>query len=444
MSVIAGLLSMTLVVCATARWGDSALHPQDGPHADVTLIIDDDGVRVDIAANLVMLDEMFTAPRESPDAFDTGEEEIFADAAAAFLISHHPVAIDGVTVEPVVANIQFHPPNAALVGLFPRFGLRGLARVSFTATYPTVAPPESVSMTWTTFPPDVAANPDDPPPLTIPAEVHDHGRRSMIRFTPNEPQFIWHAATDPGLDGELAIPVPPEPTPPLSTQQWVFSSGGTIMAILLAVLFFREANKPRSKRPRLARFAAWAWSLSAAMIVTGTWVIPTPGGESIVSSSEEASAIFQPLHANIYDAFGHLAKSDVYDALEQSVDGPLLDELYRTMHRSLIMKEHGGAVALVEAVRVTTFSLDDAGMLQRGGDSVTGFQCTATWEVDGVVSHWGHTHEQTNQYVAEFLIQAVPEAGWRITDVLLLDQQRLFESGPDEPPQETDPGPVEF
>ena len=55
---------------------------------------------------------------------------------------------------------------------------------------------------------------------------------------------------------------------------------------------------------------------------------------------------------NIYRAFDYNEKSDVYDALEHSVTGDLLEELFLKIQSGLRMQEQGGAVAHVKRVRI--------------------------------------------------------------------------------------------
>jgi hypothetical protein len=68
----------------------------------------------------------------------------------------------------------------------------------------------------------------------------------------------------------------------------------------------------------------------------------------------------------------------------------------------------------IELVRVESEGLD-------GG---TGFLASCTWNVKGAVGHWGHIHQRTNQYQAEFRIQPV-EGSWKITELELLQEERL-------------------
>ena len=53
-----------------------------------------------------------------------------------------------------------------------------------------------------------------------------------------------------------------------------------------------------------------------------------------------------------------------------------------------------------------------------------GFVATATWVVKGSVGHWGHLHQRTNRYRAEFDIRPVDDA-WKVAELQLLEEERL-------------------
>ena len=146
------------------------------------------------------------------------------------------------------------------------------------------------------------------------------------------------------------------------------------------------------------------------------------GGNQDLPSSSEAEQIFLPLHANIYRAFDYTAESDIYDALAQSVDGPLLDTLYNQVYRGLIMQEEGGAVSRVMAVRPVELAVESIGILP--DDGRPGFDVLARWQVDGKVTHWGHSHERTNEYQARYTVLQTDQ-GWRIGGSQVQEQLRV-------------------
>ena len=131
-----------------------------------------------------------------------------------------------------------------------------------------------------------------------------------------------------------------------------------------------------------------------------------------------AVGIATTLLKNIYRAFDYRNESDVYDALANSVHGDLLSELYLKIHKSLTLREQGGAVSSVKDVRVSQARIG------RGEDKGGGFSAALTWTVEGTVEHWGHIHTRLNQYQAELRIRTI-EGAWRITDMNVTNQERL-------------------
>ena len=84
------------------------------------------------------------------------------------------------------------------------------------------------------------------------------------------------------------------------------------------------------------------------------------------------------------------------------------------------MQEQGGAVSRIRGVRL----LDGRLLETTAADESEEFGYECDWTVDGTVEHWGHIHSRTNKYAARFRVSAI-EGQWKITDVEVLDQERL-------------------
>ena len=54
---------------------------------------------------------------------------------------------------------------------------------------------------------------------------------------------------------------------------------------------------------------------------------------------------------------------------------------------------------------------------------------SATWQVDGRVTHWGHAHDRTNEYDGRFTV-AAEQGGWRIHDAEITRQERVDSAAP--------------
>ena len=56
-------------------------------------------------------------------------------------------------------------------------------------------------------------------------------------------------------------------------------------------------------------------------------------------------------------------------------------------------------------------------------DDRPGFGYRSKWNLIGTVEHWGHVHQRTNQYDAEFAVQLV-DGSWKITNLKVLDESQ--------------------
>jgi hypothetical protein len=128
-------------------------------------------------------------------------------------------------------------------------------------------------------------------------------------------------------------------------------------------------------------------------------------------SADQAKNVFTALHSGLYRSLDFGTEDRIYDALAQTVDGELLEDLYLQLRQSLELRDQGGAIARIRSVEY------DAGAAVARKESVVpwpGFQYKSTWTVSGTVEHWGHVHERQNQFDAVFTIEP-REGHWKIT-----------------------------
>ena len=154
----------------------------------------------------------------------------------------------------------------------------------------------------------------------------------------------------------------------------------------------------------------------AVLILVGVWALPQAISPSYVSD-EEAGEILSGLMKNIYGAFDYREESVIYEILERSASGDLLTEIYLETRRSLELANQGGARAKVKSVEMLEASQEPLG-------TEIGFIAQCKWSVSGSVGHWGHVHQRTNQYVAQFVVKAI-DGVWKITQLELLQEERL-------------------
>lgn len=412
-------LLLALVLMSPSAVAPPVWHPVDGPDVDVRIQVMDQAVRFQIVMNLAYVDEIVDTPREDEYSIQPREHAAVRDVLFSYLRESNSLRIDGVPVAPVDKGFEFYEPDMDMLPLFPRTMEKGLARVMLAIDYPCKSRPKKVSIVWGEFPVNrVLETPVEKPRIEIKAHLIARGVDEIVPLTAAEPEYTWHDTGESVADRFLAVPEPLRQEP----LQVPLLSSGLLLLLLLSIAV-----------PRLRRRPAWL-GVAALLLVPGAWLsrdlalyeAPNPFDSGpALPSSEQAVAIFQPLHQNIYRAFDYVEEGEIYDALAQSVDGQLLDDLYNQVYRSLIMHEEGGAVSRVEAVRQVATEVESVGQLP-SFDGRPGFQVHARWQVDGVVRHWNHAHYRTNEYEARYtVVQA--EAGWRIAGHRVLSQKRIDE-----------------
>jgi len=412
--------------------GQCRAHPQDGPHADIKISIDEQSVRFDIVMNLVFMDDLTDVYREDPGRLHEIEEPAARDALMAYfkgqtslealsdrglgrIRGKHSVTVDGVEVTPVLHSFATMNPPRELLALFPVTGSRGLNRVNMVVDYPVKSMPSEVRIRWGSFPADiVAATEAGAPPIAIEAELIAEGLVSIIRFAPDDPEYVWHSTGTTPEERFLAVPPVAEAERPTIPALSLGFLGG---ALVLGLFALAAPSGRRSK----GVIGALVLAIGAGA-TTGVVRVPNPLAEpSNLPTEAQALAAFQPLHANIYRAFDYAEESDIYDALARSVQGDLLGDLYREVYQSLVMREEGGAVSRVqEVVRVE----DQVTEVAQTADGRPSFTVQSRWRVQGVVYHWGHSHTRLNEYAALYTVVG-GEEGWRIAESKTLEQFRV-------------------
>ncbi|MHC4809637.1 MAG: hypothetical protein ACYTEV_04645 [Planctomycetota bacterium] len=462
-------LPAALALLAALVFGHpAAAHPQDGPHADVRIRLDERVLRWNIGLNLAYMDEIVDVGRERIDAVAAIEADILRDAVLEHLAEDNRVLIDGRLVRPEVRLWALREGDPTLLPMFPRAGMRGLIRAEIILDYPHDGAPESLELTWADYPMDVLSaelEGGSPAPLVLQAQLQAEGVIELIEFSAGMPTVTWHATGRtiderlrpvPDLaeaiaaagfgDAEGSFPSPPptagtDARAPAASPEAVGDRGADLGVFLLAgtaILVLGVVVMPG--RPRSARLlgvslatglltAAGWWMLAGPASRTGEFATDPPR----VAASRAAPAttatgpipaaacvaVFEPLLLNVYTAFDYSEESDVYDALARSVDGALLEELYRRIHRGLVMDDHDRAVA-----RVSGVELIDATVAAPDEAAEGRFEVAARWRVDGTVVHWGHAHVRIHEYAARSVVRRT-DRGWRITDQVILEQSRI-------------------
>jgi hypothetical protein len=424
------IVALLAVLMATllAR-ADARAHPQDGPHADLRLAIDGKGVTFQVGLNLAFIDEAIAAPRESLDRVGEVEAQALEDALRAFMASQVVVEIDGQTIDPDILKYDFYDePEPWMIGVFPRYGARALIRCAITARYP-AEDPQVVKVTWPTYPRDQVAaelegltGPDGLAPfMVIEALLQtSDGGVQIMPFSKAKPTVEWHA--DESGDSRYAA-VPPVPVPAEPMALSLLGLALFLVGLNAAIIVWRKRGPLRG----LGTLGAAAVAGAAAAIVLPLLRIPIlgTGGGLPLPGDEQAAAIFEPLHANLYKAFDYGNEGEIYDALERSVSGPLLKILYTQVYNSLVQAEQGGMLGIVTGVDPMDTTLQS---ITLGDDGRARIDVRHHWSVEGTVYHWGHSHTRVHEYEAIYTLAGL-EQGWRIVNQQMLEQRRVDEDG---------------
>ena len=339
--------------------------------------------------------------------------EELSEKLTSYFAEHCPVRIDGLAVSPVLEDIQFVDlENQVHLGQVTNFVL-----AYFLLHYPIKMRPQTVDVTWGIFLPEDAGeivpqtlDPSEHEPQVISGIFYTYDALEPMRFTPDEPQYIWHTP-QPTLSVGAGQQLGAASEAAARGRRWTLSLAWPIASILLlAGLFLGIKRRP-------------SWALT--MILSGAAVTAAhrpltiglgPASERL--GEREARQRFQELHQNIYRAFDYDTDDAIYDTLAQSVSGDLLDEIYSEIYKSLVLKNEGGAVCRVKKLEYLQCSPDELEPEEKG------FAFQTCWRVYGLVRHWGHTHERVNEYEARYRLDEV-DGQWKIAAVKVSREKRL-------------------
>lgn len=429
-------------------------HPKPGAHADVRISIEDDTVTVTAVMNILFAEQVVNVPRKAIDNVTDDEIpplkaamiEYFGGGRAADVTAlvdrPNSVKIDGVDVPPIIREVQIVRPEPETRPGFIQNPVLLIPRIQVIAEYPCKSPPKTVALVWGSYPRDFTAAVNGLAPITDIEAVLTHGElMDLITFRKSEPEYTWHA---PAKGGKRFVDIPARPQ---TTATW--STGVPIGSVAVAALWIIGAGVlvTRSKAGVLSV------PMLVSLIIAGVlgvmlWPVKslrlgsTPPPPRL--SENDALAIFTPLHANIYRAFDYTRESAVYDALAQSVDGPMLDTIYTEVYNGLVMREEGGALSRVRSVTPIETLVLPPREPAPPGVSPDQFTVKCRWRVLGVVYHWGHSHSRTSEYLAEYDVAPRPTqpvthgsqagsqadtpqttAAWRIVAMRPLEQRRI-------------------
>ena len=379
------------------------------------IYITDYEVRHEVLIPLATLSTLMEFEREDESFLDVDEQEAAAEKIKAFFSVGNPVVIDSVEVQPVFDRIDFYGLDLRDFAMQAEKRKISMAngRVGVIMSYSTKSPPRSVEVSWDKFN-DVIKSVDSV------VFAYDKIEKTQFSMFLENNTYRWEEPDReplPPITG-VASTIDVESLKPPTWSVPVV----TVVLLTLAVLVL------------LAKFLlglAWKPVFATALVlaVVGVVAFPVyqveiqdPYAEAPIFRMEENQArdVFAQLHKNMFRAFDYRHETDVYDALANSVDGELLRKMYLDINKSLRVQEQGGAIARIEQVNLLEGNPELAVDLPL---TEPGFGYRCKWNLVGTIEHWGHIHERTNQYDAEFLVQLKDDA-WKITAMDVLNEEQ--------------------
>ncbi len=345
-------------------------------------------VRHEILVPLLTFEKWLPVKRTNPEFLEVDEQKAAHKLIAEWFRERNPVLIDNIPVKPTLQRLQFFglDINDFAQDAKPRRISAYQARIGIILSYPAKAPPQSVKMTWEVF--------HETAPF-LRSIIYDRDLNPTEEFfVKDQPHYQWTRK------GEA-----------LPSMAFNISRGiSRVSLMLIAIAFAGGAftwalykNHPQ-RIPRCTGVLA-IWLVGAFFF---RHHIP------VHDRSKHTSKLMQ----NIYRAYDYQDQGDVYDALEHSVTGELLEELFLQVQNGLRMQEQGGAVASVREVRIVSMKPERDGAL------------LCTWNVTGSVEHWGHIHTRENQYSARITLDTSATGKGRISGFEVTDEKRVrFETG---------------
>ena len=363
-------------------------------------------VRHEVLIPLATLATMIELERADPAFLSVEEQADAGKKIEAFFRVGNPVSIDGVTVKPLFDRVDFY--GLDLRDFAQQTDKRKVSmasgRVGVIMRYPAKTPPAAVTVEWTKFSDSIRSV-----DAVVFAYKEAH-KASFSTFLENN-LYRWEAAD--------AAPLPAITNVDLADPRYFAASPTfglpvlTLVMLLAALMLF-----PFSFKSLKVLIMAWGLVAVGVMASQNTVVqLPSPfePAGTIHVEEETAGRVFDQLHTNLFRAFDYSQEEDVYDALAVSVHGDLLRKLYLQISNSLRIEQEGGAIAHIEQVERLSGKREQLAFVENG------FRYRSKWNIVGTIEHWGHIHQRTNQYDAQFDVQIV-DGDWKLTAMEILDQ----------------------
>lgn len=363
-------------------------------------------VRHEILVPLVTLEQNLDIPRKDPSFLEVEEQEIARKIIGDFMKDKNPISVNEQLLEPIVSRVDFYGLD------FRDFAQQAPekkvstanGRVGIILRYELKEPINELFLFWDFFNRylwDVRCivYTDEE---TIKVELSRLNEQNTFTWTNPNPESAFAPIE------EIPVNLPPAPEWPVSIPAGL---------CLLGAVFSFFSSDSRRVGTGLLILTVILLFIPFGQINAASWFLSPPELEE-----EVAEETFQQLHRNIYRALEFRSEDEIYDVLAQSASGELLQDLYLKMKQGLIVEEQGGPVARVSDVKlIETMQLPVSKDVELDSRS---FGIKALWQVVGTVEHWGHVHNRTVEYDAEFIV-APEDQFWKIVKLNVNREDRL-------------------
>jgi len=234
------------------------------------------------------------------------------------------------------------------------------------------------------------------------------GKKPSARYaTPQEKIIKWKSEGGLSLPTLMAVPIVERVS--RNYLPYLLYGGVGILVFAGLVVIMRKSETPG--------WIGWVLVVGIALLVAS---FRTSGDFARIPDNEDAGELSYRLLRNTYHAFDYRDDSRIYDTLEKSVSGSLLEKVYLEIMNSLELESQGGP-----RVKVKDLALRKCEVVSSNKKTAR-FRVKAEWITVGEVTHWGHTHERTNRYEAMIDIRAFGNK-WKIAGMELLNEERLLQ-----------------
>lgn len=345
------------------------------------------------------------------------ERNALKQALGSYLSGHNPLRIDGAAVPPQLDRVEFVRFDRRGVQVVPEGealdGATALAGVILV--YLTDQPARAIEMEWDSF-----GKADSRRPVAV-----QYGIESFESYVTRQyPLFQWSSDEVFQVAGDqppaLAEPAHPTPRVPHGLDTALRYLGAAIALAALTQTLRRRGAQPPGAAAELGLLLALAGCVGFY-----PEIVRVPDASATTAEPLPEDAAKAELHAllhNVYRAFQIRGEEAAYDRLALSLDGDILDEIYLRQRRALQQRDRG----LGGEGRVNRIEVLDSRIAQGGARDM---RIAARWVAHGTVSHWGHSHERSNEYQANFVLSPGFDGRWKITSLEFLDARRRNRAG---------------